>query len=68
MPIRVYSTVREQDLESEIRETQKLPDAIDNVGAKLESILVDTSVMNAPATAFCSLANRLIKENSCNCW
>ncbi|UCF57901.1 MAG: tetrahydromethanopterin S-methyltransferase subunit H [Deltaproteobacteria bacterium] len=42
--------------------TQKLLDAIDKVGAKFESILVDTSVMNAPATAFCSLANRLIKE------
>ncbi len=42
--------------------TQKLLDAIEKVGAKFESILVDTSVMNAPATAFCSLANRLIKE------
>jgi tetrahydromethanopterin S-methyltransferase subunit H len=42
--------------------TQKLLDAIDKVGAKFESILVDTSVMNAPATAFCSLANKLIKE------
>ena len=42
--------------------TQKLLDAIDKVGAQFDSILVDTSVMNAPATAFCSLANRLIKE------
>ena len=42
--------------------TQKLLDAIDKVGTKFESILVDTSVMNAPATAFCSLANKLIKE------
>jgi len=42
--------------------TQKLLDAIEKVGARFESILVDTSVMNAPATAFCSLANRLIKE------
>ncbi|MBW1887122.1 MAG: tetrahydromethanopterin S-methyltransferase [Deltaproteobacteria bacterium] len=42
--------------------TQKLLDAIDKVGAGFDSILVDTSVMNAPATAFCSLANRLIKE------
>ncbi|MEW6137496.1 MAG: tetrahydromethanopterin S-methyltransferase subunit H [Thermodesulfobacteriota bacterium] len=42
--------------------TQMLLDAIDKVGAKFESIFVDTSVMNGPATAFCSLANRLIKE------
>lgn len=42
--------------------TQKLLDAIDAVDAQFESILVDTSVMNAPATALCSLANRLIKE------
>jgi len=42
--------------------TQKLLDAIEKVGAGFESIMVDTSVMNAPATAFCSLANRLIKE------
>jgi tetrahydromethanopterin S-methyltransferase subunit H len=45
-----------------IKSTQKLLDAIERVGARFESILVDTSVMNAPATAFCSLANRLIKE------
>lgn len=31
-------------------------------GVPLESILVDTSVMNLPATAFCSLANRMVKE------
>ncbi|MCG6895043.1 MAG: hypothetical protein LJE65_15680 [Desulfobacteraceae bacterium] len=42
--------------------TQKLLDAIDKVGAKFESIFVDTSVMNGPATAFCGVANRLIKE------
>jgi tetrahydromethanopterin S-methyltransferase subunit H len=42
--------------------TQKLLDAIDKVGAEFESIMVDTSVMNAPATAFCSVANKLIKE------
>ncbi|MGC8659800.1 MAG: tetrahydromethanopterin S-methyltransferase subunit H family protein [Desulfomonilaceae bacterium] len=42
--------------------TQKLLDAIEKVGAKFESIFVDTSVMNAPATALCSLSNRLIKE------
>jgi tetrahydromethanopterin S-methyltransferase subunit H len=42
--------------------TQKLLDVIEKVGAKFESIFVDTSVMNAPATALCSAANRLIKE------
>jgi len=42
--------------------TQKLLDAIEKVGANFESIFVDTSVMNGPATAFCSIANRLIKE------
>lgn len=42
--------------------TQRLLDAIDKAGARFESLMVDTSVMNAPATALCSLANRLIKE------
>jgi tetrahydromethanopterin S-methyltransferase subunit H len=42
--------------------TQKLLDAIEKVGAKFESIFVDTSVMNGPATAFCGIANRMIKE------
>jgi tetrahydromethanopterin S-methyltransferase subunit H len=42
--------------------TQRLLDAIERVGARFESIFVDTSVMNGPATAFCSVANRMIKE------
>jgi tetrahydromethanopterin S-methyltransferase subunit H len=42
--------------------TQRLLDAIEKVGAEFDSIFVDTSVMNGPATAFCSLANVLIKE------
>ncbi len=42
--------------------TRKLLDAIEKVGATFESIFVDTSAMNAPAVALCSLANRLIKE------
>jgi tetrahydromethanopterin S-methyltransferase subunit H len=42
--------------------TQKLLDTIEKVGAKFESIFVDTSVMNGPATAFCGIANRMIKE------
>ena len=42
--------------------TQKLLDAIEKVGAKFESIFVDTSVMNGPATALCGVANRMIKE------
>jgi tetrahydromethanopterin S-methyltransferase subunit H len=42
--------------------TQKLLDAIGKAGAQFESILVDTSAMNAPAVALCSVANKLIKE------
>lgn len=42
--------------------TRKLLDAMEKVGAKFESIFVDTSCMNGPATALCSLANKLIKE------
>jgi tetrahydromethanopterin S-methyltransferase subunit H len=42
--------------------TQKLLDAIEKVGAQFDSIFVDTSVMNGPATAFCGMANQLIKE------
>ncbi len=42
--------------------TQRLLDAIDKAGAKFESVFVDTSVMNGPATAFCSIANQMIKE------
>ncbi len=45
-----------------IKGTQKILDAIDKAGAEFESIFVDTSVMNGPATAFCSIANRMIKE------
>jgi tetrahydromethanopterin S-methyltransferase subunit H len=42
--------------------TQRLLDAIEKAGAEFESIFVDTSVMNGPATAFCGIANRMIKE------
>jgi len=42
--------------------TQKLLDAMEKAGARFESIFVDTSVMNGPATAFCAIANRMIKE------
>ena len=42
--------------------TQKLLDAIERVGANFESLFVDSSVMNGPATAFCGLANKTIKE------
>ena len=45
-----------------IKGTQKILDAIEKAGAQFNSILVDTSVMNAPAVAFCSESNRLIKE------
>jgi tetrahydromethanopterin S-methyltransferase subunit H len=42
--------------------TQRLLDAIEKVGAEFESIIVDTSVMNGPATALCGMANRMVKE------
>ena len=42
--------------------TQRLLDAIEKVGAEFESVFVDTSVMNGPATAFCGLANKTIKD------
>lgn len=42
--------------------TQRLLDVIEKVGARFESIFVDTSVMNGPAVAFCGVANRMIKE------
>ncbi|MGD0826781.1 MAG: tetrahydromethanopterin S-methyltransferase [Desulfobaccales bacterium] len=42
--------------------TQKILDLIEKVGAKFDSIFVDTSVMNGPATAFCGVANAMIKE------
>lgn len=42
--------------------TQRLLDAIDRTGAQFESVFVDTSVMNGPATALCGLSNRMIKE------
>jgi len=42
--------------------TQKMLDVIEKVGANFESIFVDTSVMNGPATAMCSIANRMVKE------
>ncbi|RJR42340.1 MAG: tetrahydromethanopterin S-methyltransferase [Desulfobacteraceae bacterium] len=41
---------------------QKLLDAIEKAGARFESIIVDTSVMNGPAVAICSAANKMIKE------
>jgi len=42
--------------------TQKLLEVIEKAEATFESIFVDTSVMNGPATAMCSMANKLIKE------
>lgn len=41
--------------------TRRLLDAIEKVGAEFESIFVDTSVMNGPATALCGIANRMVK-------
>lgn len=45
-----------------IKATERILNTIEKTGATFDSILVDTSVMNGPATAFCSLANRMIKE------
>ncbi|MBW2029829.1 MAG: tetrahydromethanopterin S-methyltransferase [Deltaproteobacteria bacterium] len=45
-----------------VKGTRKLLDAIEGARARFESIFVDTSVMNGPATAICSLSNRIIKE------
>ena len=42
--------------------TQRLLDVIEKAGAQFDSIFVDTSVMNGPATAICTMANKLIKE------
>jgi tetrahydromethanopterin S-methyltransferase subunit H len=42
--------------------TQRLLDVIEKVGVQFDSIIVDTSVMNGPATAICAMANKLIKE------
>jgi tetrahydromethanopterin S-methyltransferase subunit H len=42
--------------------TQMLLDVIEKVGVQFDSIFVDTSVMNGPATAICAVANKLIKE------
>jgi tetrahydromethanopterin S-methyltransferase subunit H len=42
--------------------TRKLLEAVEKAGAVFESIFVDTSVMNGPAVAMCSLSNKMIKE------
>ena len=42
--------------------TQKLLDAIEKADAKFETIIVDTTTLNAPANALCGLSNKLIKE------
>ncbi len=42
--------------------TEKLLAAIEKADARFDTIFVDTSVMNGPATAFCGVANKLIKE------
>jgi tetrahydromethanopterin S-methyltransferase subunit H len=41
---------------------QKLLDAVEKAGAKFETIIVDTTTLNAPAAAMCGLAGKLIKE------
>jgi len=41
---------------------QKLLDAIEKADAKFETVIVDTTTLNAPAAAMCGLAGKLIKE------
>jgi tetrahydromethanopterin S-methyltransferase subunit H len=45
-----------------VKGTWKLLNAMEKADALFESMIVDTSVMNAPAVAMCAMANRLIKE------
>jgi tetrahydromethanopterin S-methyltransferase subunit H len=45
-----------------IKGTEKLLNAIEKGGAKFETIIVDTTTLNAPASALCGLSNILIKE------
>jgi len=45
-----------------IKGTQKLLDAIEKGGAKFETIIVDTTTLNAPASALCGLSNILVKD------
>ena len=41
---------------------QRLLDAMDKAGAKFETIIVDTTTLNAPAEALCGIAGKMIKE------
>lgn len=41
---------------------QKLLDAIEKVGAEFETVIVDTTTLNAPAAAMCGMAGKMIKE------
>ncbi|MBL7204515.1 MAG: hypothetical protein ISS63_09295 [Desulfobacteraceae bacterium] len=41
---------------------QKLLNAMEKAGAEFDTIIVDTTTLNAPATAMCGLANKMIKE------
>ncbi|MBA4394980.1 MAG: hypothetical protein C0407_15615, partial [Desulfobacca sp.] len=45
--------INDQMATGRISGAQKLLNAIEKVGAKFETIIVDTSVLNAPATAIC---------------
>lgn len=52
----------DQTPKGRITGAQKLLDAIEKAGAKFETIIVDTTTLNAPANALCGISNRLIKE------
>jgi tetrahydromethanopterin S-methyltransferase subunit H len=41
---------------------QKLLNAIEKAGVKLETIIVDTTTLNGPAEAMCGIAGKMIKE------
>jgi tetrahydromethanopterin S-methyltransferase subunit H len=54
--------VEDQMPTGRITGTKRLLAAIEKVGTRFDNLLVDTSVMNGPATAMCSVANKMIKE------
>jgi tetrahydromethanopterin S-methyltransferase subunit H len=41
---------------------QKLLDAMEKADAKFETVIVDTTTLNAPAAAMCGIAGKMIKE------
>lgn len=54
--------VNDQMPSGRVTGAQKLLDAIEKAGAEFETIIVDTTTMNAPASAMCGIANKMIKQ------